>query len=309
MEPAGLIEDAILIAGPTASGKSALALDLARRHGGVVVNADSMQVYGVLDVLTARPGLKETEAVPHRLYGHVHPSEDYSVGRWLDDVAGLARAGELGRRPVFVGGTGLYFRALLGGLSPMPAVPPEVSARLRALLAAEGAPALHRLLSGRDPAAAARLRPGDGQRIVRALEVLEVSGRSILQWQAGAGIPLVDPASAERLLLDPPRPEIVRRIDARLGRMVGEGAVEEVRALLSLGLAPDMPAMKAIGVRAFAAFLAGEIDLAEAVARAGAATRQYAKRQATWFRHQTGGEWQRLRGAEQAEMTAPVNLP
>lgn len=286
------VKRAILIAGPTASGKSALALELARKAGGVIVNADSMQVYGVLDLLTARPGLAELEAVPHHLYGHVPPSVRYSVGAWTRDVASLLSGGALeGRRPVIVGGTGLYFRALLGGLSQMPEIPPEVRERWREQLDADGPQALHRVLSERDPAAAGRLSPADGQRIVRALEILDVTGRSILEWRGEPGTPLVDPASAERIVLDPERSELARRIDERFDRMMAQGAVEEVRRLLALDLPPALPAMKAIGVRGIAAMLAGEIDAEEAVMRAKAATRQYAKRQLTWFRNQFGPEW------------------
>lgn len=286
------VKRAILIAGPTASGKSALALELAQKAGGVIVNADSMQVYDVLDLLTARPRQTELGAVPHHLYGHVPPSVRYSVGAWTRDVASLLSGGALeGRRPVFVGGTGLYFRALLGGLSQMPEIPPEVRDQWRARLAGDGPLALHRVLSECDPAAADRLAPADGQRIVRALEVLEVTGRSILDWRGEPGSPLVDPASTECIVLDPDRSELARRIDERFDGMMAQGAVEEVRRLLAMDLPPALPAMKAIGVREIAAMLAGEIDIDEACARAKAATRQYAKRQLTWFRNQFGPEW------------------
>lgn len=289
------LRNAILIAGPTASGKSALALDLARETGGIVVNADSMQVYAVLDRLTARPGAGELAQAPHRLYGHVSPAEPYSTGRWLADVAALARA-ELGagRRAVFVGGTGLYFKALTEGLSEMPDIPEEVRAAWRARLAQEGAPALHRLLAGRDAEAAARIRPADGQRIVRALEVLEASGRPIGAWQGARGAPLVDVASATRMVIEPDRAVLAARIDARLRQMAEQGALEEVRALLAMRLAPAMPAMKAIGVREFAAVLEGASTLGAALEAASAATRRYAKRQSTWFRHQLDPGWTRI---------------
>jgi tRNA dimethylallyltransferase len=289
-----LIGKAILIAGPTASGKSALALEMARRLGGVIVNADSMQVYSILRVLTARPDEAQMEMAPHLLYGHVHPRENHSTGQWLRDVRKLAEAGAFGDRvPIFVGGTGLYFRALLGGLAPMPPIPPHISERWRRRLAQEGPQALHRMLQKEDAEAALKLKPADGQRIVRALEVLEVSGRSILAWQSEASDALVDRESAEMILLDPERKLLVERIEQRFDGMIKEGAAEEVEALLALRLDPALPAMKAIGVREIAAALDGRVGMEEAIERAKAATRQYAKRQGTWFRHQTGPEWQR----------------
>jgi tRNA dimethylallyltransferase len=288
----GAVENAILIAGPTASGKSALAVACAREAGGAVVNADSMQVYDVLDVLTARPGPGDLEAAPHHLYGHVSPAEHYSVGAWLRDVASLLQSGALeGRRPVFVGGTGLYFAALLGGLSQMPDIPAEVRDIWRERLTQEGPEALHRVLCERDPAVAAGLAPADGHRIVRALEILDASGRSILDWRREKGTPLVDPASARRILLSPDRRELARRIERRFERMMSAGAADEVRRLLAMNLSPSLPAMKAIGVGEIAAMLAGAIGPEEAVERANAATRQYAKRQLTWFRNQFGPEW------------------
>jgi tRNA dimethylallyltransferase len=291
----GIIEGAILIAGPTASGKSAMALDLAEREQGVVVNADSMQVYSVLDVLTARPKPADLERAPHVLYGHVHPSVSYSSGAWLRDVARLVEDGRLaGRRPIFVGGTGLYFHSLVGGLSEMPDIPPEIRDGWRSRLAAEGPAALHRLLAERDPRAAASISPGDGQRIVRALEVLEVSGRSIKAWQAGRGSALVDSASARRVVVEPPRAELARRIEERFARMVAEGAIDEVGALLALGLDASLPAMKAIGVRELAMVIDNRTSLPEAERLAVVATRQYAKRQSTWLRNQLGPEWERV---------------
>jgi tRNA dimethylallyltransferase len=267
---------------------------MAGRRGGVIVNADSMQVYSVLRILTARPDEAQMETAPHLLYGHVHPGENYSTGRWLRDVRELAGAGAFRERiPIFVGGTGLYFRALLGGLAPMPAVPSDISQRWRQALAEQGPQALHRLLEKEDPAMAPRLNPSDGQRIVRALEVLEASGRSILDWQAGKAEALVDPDGAERILLDPDRKQLAARIGRRFDRMIGEGGAAEVEALLSLRLDPALPAMKAIGVREIAAALGGELTMDEAVERAKAATRQYAKRQGTWFRNQTGPKWRR----------------
>ncbi|WP_127522968.1 tRNA (adenosine(37)-N6)-dimethylallyltransferase MiaA [Mesorhizobium sp. Z1-4] len=290
-----MLKNAILIAGPTASGKSALALRIARETGGTIVNADSMQVYSVLDRLTARPLAADIEALPHRLYGHVHPAEDYSTGHWLRDVGGLIERGEFsGRKAVFCGGTGLYFKALLEGLSRMPDVPAAIREGWRQRLAGAGPEKLHEVLARDDPGAAAKLAPGDGQRIVRALEVFEASGRSILDWQRDRGSPLVDPSSATMILIEPDRAELDRRIVKRFTAMLDEGAADEVRALLALGLDAAKPAMKAIGVREIEALLRGEATPAQAIENARIATRQYAKRQMTWFRNQTGPAWQKI---------------
>lgn len=291
----GRIRNAILIAGPTASGKSKLALELAERLDGVIVNTDSMQVYGVLDLLTARPAAAELRRASHHLYGHVSPAHAYSSGAWLRDVVQLLEEGALaGRRPIFVGGTGLYFRALSEGLSQMPDIAPDIRERWRSALPAEGAPALHARLAQMDPEAAARLKPSDGQRIVRALEVYESSGLSILAWQARRGAALIERESAKFFVIEPDREKLATRIGERFDMMLENGAADEVRALSALDLDPALPVMKAIGVREIQAALAGEITLAEAVERAKAATRQYAKRQATWFRTQSGSEWKRL---------------
>ncbi|WP_269930300.1 tRNA (adenosine(37)-N6)-dimethylallyltransferase MiaA [Aminobacter sp. HY435] len=293
----GRIKNAILIAGPTASGKSALALKLAERHGGVIINADSMQVYGVLDVLTARPGADDLARVRHFLYGHVSPATAYSTGTWLRDVAVLADSGLLAEHPpIFVGGTGLYFRALVEGISNMPDIPKDIRDRWRWRLNEEGAPRLHRLLLKVDPEVAMRLRAGDGQRIVRALEVLQASGRSIMKWQADKGHPLVDAETARFNVIEPDRGMLIKRIDARFDRMIEAGALEEVKAISAMRLSPDLPAMKAIGVRELAAAMAGEMSFDEAIERAKIATRQYSKRQSTWFRNQFGPEWERIGG-------------
>lgn len=298
----GRVKNATLIAGPTASGKSALALELAERNGGVIVNTDSMQGYAVLDVLTARPTTAERGRAPHFLYGHVHPSVAYSTGSWLRDVTGLIADGTLSGRPVvFVGGTGLYFRALTEGISDMPDIPPSVRERWRYELKEQGAERLHRLLMREDSAAAMQFRPTDGQRIVRALEVLDASGRSILEWQATHGRPLIDRDSARFRVIEPDRADLVRRIEARFDQMLDKGALDEVRQLTALNLDPDLPAMKAIGVRELQAAMAGQVSFPEAIERAKIATRQYAKRQATWFRHQLGTEWRRLRPGDRAD--------
>ncbi len=289
--------EAILITGPTASGKSALAVRLAQAHGGVVVNADSMQVYDTLNLLTARPQPDEMGGIEHRLYGHVPAGQAYSSGEWLRQAAGVtAELRGRGMLPVFVGGTGLYFKALTGGLSDMPPVPAEVRRALRARLAEEGPEALHDLLQQRDPEAAAAIRPADGQRIVRALEIFQVSGRSIRAFQTAAGPAVIDPARARKLVVLPERSLLHQRIDRRFAAMMRSGAVEEVRALLALGLRPEMPVMKAIGVPQIAAYLAGTMGEAEVIERAAAATRQYAKRQMTWFRNQMDESWVRTDG-------------
>nr|WP_210328803.1 tRNA (adenosine(37)-N6)-dimethylallyltransferase MiaA [Mesorhizobium amorphae] len=284
-----------MIAGPTASGKSALALDLAERSGGIIVNTDSMQGYSVLDVLTARPSAAELGRVPHFLYGHVHPSVAYSTGAWLRDVTKLIDDGTFSERPViFVGGTGLYFRALAEGISDMPEIPQSIRDRWRHELKEQGAARLHSILLREDSAVAMQLKPTDSQRIVRALEVLDASGRSIADWQAARGRPLIDRDSARFLVIEPDRAELVERIEARFDRMLDKGALDEVKRLVALGLDPDLPAMKAIGVRELQAAMAEQMGFPEAIERAKIATRQYAKRQATWFRHQLGPEWQRL---------------
>jgi tRNA dimethylallyltransferase len=294
----GVLKNAVLIAGPTASGKSRRAMEIAEAAGGIIVNADSMQVYDVLRVITARPSEEDEARVPHRLFGHVDPGVAYSVAQWLGDVEALLSSPEVaGRKLVFVGGTGLYFRALTEGLSDMPDIPADIRAKWRQALADEGAEALHRELGARDARMAERLRPNDGQRIVRALEVVEASGRSILDWQGDRSRPLVDSQSARKIVLAPERAVLRANIDRRFDEMIGAGALDEVRAILALGLAPTLPAMKAIGVPELAGVLRGEAAIDAAMARAKAATRQYAKRQETWFRNQLGPDWERVEPA------------
>lgn len=286
---------AVLIAGPTASGKSELALAVAARIGGVVVNTDSMQVYRDLRVLTARPDAAAAAALPHLLYGHVDAAENYSAGRFAEDAAAVLRALRAqGRIPVFTGGSGLYFKALIAGLAAIPKVPQEVRAAVRERLAVSGPEALYRELRARDPAAAAQLRPADRTRIARALEVFEATGRSITAWrqrgeQAG-GEPLLDAAAVVKVFLAPDRAALYRRIDARFDAMLSAGALEEVRALAARRLDPLLPAMKAHGVPWLVRHLAGAMPLADAADQAKKDTRHYAKRQFTWFRHQLG-DW------------------
>jgi tRNA dimethylallyltransferase len=277
----------ILIAGPTASGKSALALTVAKRHRGVIINADSMQVYRDLHIITARPTVAEEARVPHRLYGHVDAAENYSVGRWIKDVrAALDEAERAGQLPILVGGTGLYFKALTQGLSAVPPTPPEIRAAVRVRADAQGVTALHAELARRDPAVAGRLKPGDRMRICRALEVLEATGRSLADWHRDGMSALLDPDQALKIFLDVDRAELRRRIDARFDAMLLAGALEEVRALAARGLDPMLPAMKAHGVPWLRRHLQGEISLAEAAEGGKNDTRRYTKRQATWFRHQ-----------------------
>nr|WP_075850861.1 tRNA (adenosine(37)-N6)-dimethylallyltransferase MiaA [Rhizobium hainanense] len=287
--------DAILITGPTASGKSALAVELARSHDGVVINADSMQVYDTLRVLTARPSEADMEGIPHHLYGHVPAGQAYSTGVWLREAGALIeRLRDEGRMPVFVGGTGLYFKALTGGLSDMPEIPPDIRNQLRGRLLAEGPEVLHRELAERDNAVAETLNPQDGQRIVRALEVLEATGRSIAAFQGKTGPMIIDPDRARKIVVLPERAILHERINSRFETMLALGAEAEVRALLALDLPPERPVMKAIGVAQIAAMLRGEMTRAEVVENGAAATRQYAKRQMTWFRNQMDESWERL---------------
>lgn len=283
----------ILIAGPTASGKSALALERAEACGGVVINADSMQVYAELSILSARPSAQDVARAPHRLYGHVPASEAYSVARWLEDVARvLAEATASGRRPIIVGGTGLYFQALTEGLSPLPPIPADLREHWRRLSQQVEPAALHAMLRDRDPVMADRLSPSDAQRITRALEVLEATGRSLAEWQMVRARPLVDLTSAECWLVSRPRGELHRRCDQRFDLMMQAGALQEVSALMQLRLPPTLPAMRALGVRPLAAHLEGWLPLEVAVARAKVETRQYVKRQETWARRYMA-DWQR----------------
>jgi tRNA dimethylallyltransferase len=287
--------EAILITGPTASGKSALALAFARRFGGVVINADSMQVYDTLKVVTARPDESEMGDIPHLLYGHVPAGASYSSGDWLRETAALL--GDLkadGRMPVVVGGTGLYFKALTGGLSDMPDIPEELRGELRARLLTEGPEVLHAELAAVDRAVSDGLNPKDGQRIVRALEVIRATGRSIEHFRRQSGPMPVNPDKSRKFVVLPERKLLHQRIDRRFAQMMDQGAVEEVKSLLSLGLSSELPVMKAIGVAQIAAMLAGEMSCDEVIEKASAATRQYAKRQMTWFRNQMDETWQRI---------------
>lgn len=275
----------ILIAGPTASGKSALALVLSEEISGTVINADSMQVYRELSVLTARPTEADERRVPHRLYGHVAADEAYSAARFAAEAAAeIAHAQEAGRVPIIVGGTGLYFRALTEGLSPIPQVPDGVRAYWRERAREIGPAELHALLGERDPAMAAKLRPTDPQRIVRALEVLEATGVSLARWQQQPGEPVVRVSEGRAFVVAPEREAMRARCDSRFDAMMAGGALDEVRALMQCGLSPDLPVMRALGVRPLAEALAGRSTPAAAGETAKAETRSYAKRQLTWLR-------------------------
>lgn len=277
----------MLIAGPTASGKSALALQLAEAAGGVIVNTDSMQVYRDLRIITARPTLEEEAHIPHRLYGYRDAAINCSVGMWLDDAAAvLAEIRTSGRMPIFAGGSGLYFKALLRGLANVPQVAPEIREAVRGRLERDGIEALHAELARRDPVMGERLKPRDRTRVARALEVFEATGRSIADWHAHGLPPLLTPANVTAVFLAPDRAELYARIDRRFETMLAHGALEEVAALAQRDLDPLLPAMKAHGVPALIRHLKGEISLAAAGAIGALDTRHYAKRQFTWFRHQ-----------------------
>jgi tRNA dimethylallyltransferase len=281
------VSTVILIAGPTASGKSALALTLAETLGGEVINADSMQVYRDLRIITARPTPEEERRAPHRLYGHVDAAENYSTGRWCGDAAAaIAAARAAGRPAIVIGGTGLYFNALTRGLAAVPPIPEAIRQDVRARLERDGAPVLHAELAKRDPGGAARLRANDRSRITRALEVVLATGRSLHDWHGDNKPAIIDLAQAAKVFLTVDREELFKRIDARFDAMMAAGALDEVQALAERQLDPSLPAMKAHGVPWLMRYLKGEIALAEAVEGGKRDTRQYTKRQATWFRNQ-----------------------
>jgi tRNA dimethylallyltransferase len=282
-------ERVTVLTGPTAGGKSALALDLARQAGGVIINADASQLYRDLAIVSARPTAAEEAAVPHRLYGVLAGADVCSVARWVELAkAEIASARAAGRQPIIVGGTGMYLTALVHGLAPVPAIDDQVRAAVRALDTASARAALET----EDPAAAARLMPADRQRTLRALEVVRSTGRPLADWQqrrdGGLGV-----AAVQGIIVDRPRAELNARAERRLSAMLAAGAREEVAALLALGLPAEVPVMKALAVPQLAAHLAGQISLDAATAQALAATRQYQKRQHTWARNQFP-DWQRI---------------
>lgn len=279
----------MLIAGPTASGKSALALDLAERLGGTIINADSMQVYRDLRIITARPTPEEEARVPHRLYGHTDAAENYSVGRWIGDVkAALGEAVAQRRLPILVGGTGLYFKALTTGLAAVPPIPADIRAEVRSRLQRDGAPALHKELVRLDPETAQRVMINDRSRISRALEVVAATGRPLSDWHREGLPPVISSEHATKLFITCERKELVRRIEMRFEAMLKAGVLEEVRLLDKRNLDPTLPATKAHGVPWLRRHLNSEISLDEAAAGSVMDTRRYAKRQLTWFRNQMG---------------------
>jgi tRNA dimethylallyltransferase len=294
----------ILIAGPTASGKSALALALAKRLGGAVVNADSQQVYRDWRILSARPTLEDERQAPHFLYGHVALDAEYSAGAWLRDLVGVleqCRARDL--RPIITGGTGLYFKALTEGLAPIPPIPPEIRARAEAELQRLGPARLYARLAERDPETAAALDRANPARLLRAWEVLEATGAGLAEWRRATAAPLLPLDRTVAIALTPPRPWLRARCDARFDAMLADGVLDETARVMALGLDPALPGMKALGAPELMAHLAGELSLDEAVTRAKTATRRYAKRQLTWARNQMF-HWQVLTGHNAAENLA-----
>jgi tRNA dimethylallyltransferase len=278
--------DAVLIAGPTASGKSAVAARLAREFGGAVINADSMQVYRELRILSARPTEEEMHGAPHFLYGFVSVAEPYSVAKWLDAVrVAISVCAAQGLRPIVTGGTGLYFSALTQGLAPIPEIHAQLRVEVRQAFEAIGAEKFHAELASRDPIMAARIAPTDAQRMIRAYEVLEATGVSLAEWQEVKGEPAIESA-ALTFVLKPNREWLYHRINSRFDAMIGQGALREAEALMAMHLPPDLPALRALGVPQLTAHLRGEIVLEAAVEQAKTQSRRYAKRQMTWFRHQ-----------------------
>lgn len=300
---------ALLIAGPTATGKSALATAVAGQTSGEIINADSMQVYADLEILSARPTAAEETVVPHHLFAMINAANAFSVADWHGRAAAcITDIWQRDGLPILVGGTGLYFRALLDGLAPIPDIPDEIRANLRATLAEEGAGVLHARLQEVDPAMAARLDPGDGQRLARALEVQLATGRSLTEWQQDAAAGALGEADhagqVTKVVLTLPRDALYQRIEHRFDQMMDAGALDEAARLRDQGLSGNQPAMKALGVPSLMAHLAGEKDLPEAVQEAKTRTRRYAKRQMTWFRNQFA-DWHWLE-ADAADLTAQV---
>jgi tRNA dimethylallyltransferase len=296
--------DAVLIAGPTASGKSQAALAVAAAMGGGIVNADAMQIYRELRILTARPSDDEMARAPHRLYGHVSVRDAYSVGRYQTDAAlALKDLRENGHVALFVGGTGLYFTALTDGLANIPPVPASIRAAVREKFDLLGAEGFHRALTSRDPASAAKLRATDRQRMMRAFEVLEATGQSLTTWQQSPPLAVLDRLQVAKFVLDIPRETLRARIDARFRAMIGQGALDEIAALETID--PGMPAAKILGARELLALRVGRIAEDAAVARAVTLTCQYAKRQVTWARHRMA-DWTRIAEIEPDKIIAEI---
>lgn len=307
---------ALLIAGPTATGKSALAVSLARQSGGEIINADSMQIYGDLEILSARPGVAEMADLPHHLFGVNSAAEACSVADWHGRAATcIAEVQARGGLPILVGGTGLYFKALLEGLAPVPETPGDIREQVRSMLQEEGPAALHARLCELDPVMAERLKEGDSQRLARALEVFLATGRSLADWQSEAKTGDTDNRGAlgeadasghvVKIVLTMHREQLYQRIEERFDEMMEAGALEEVALMAKQGLSTDLPAMKALGVPSLMAHLAGETDQEIAVQQAKTLTRRYAKRQMTWFRNQFA-DWHWLE-ADAADLTAEAS--
>ena len=281
-----------LIAGPTASGKSALAVALAKACGGIIINADASQVYVDLAILSARPGVAEMGGVAHHLFGHVDGAQACTAPRWAAEArAQIDAAHAAGALPILVGGTGLYIRTLLDGIAPVPDIDPAIRAAVRAMPVAQA----HAALSNEDPEAATRLAPADTTRVARALEVVRSTGKPLKAWQQHKSGGIGNRITLLPTILLPPRDWLLDRCDRRFAQMLDEGAVEEVEALLTRNLHPDLPVMRAIGVPAIRAWLAGDIDRDTMIERGALATRQYAKRQYTWFSNQPPPDWPRER--------------
>jgi tRNA dimethylallyltransferase len=279
---------------------------LAQKLDGVIINADSMQVYRELRVLTARPSTEDEAAVPHKLYGHVAGTEAYSTGKYARDAAtAIAETQAEKRVPIIVGGTGLYFKALLEGLSPIPPIPDDVRAHWRGMEQSQGAYALWTVLMADDPQMALRLDPNDGQRIVRALEVFHATGKSLAEWQSVPGVPVLAEEGTVRLVVLPEREELRQRCDARFDAMMEQGALDEVRALAALNLSTDLPVMRALGVAPLMQLIAGLVTRDEAVTQAKAETRQYVKRQTTWLRRNMNA-WTHISAQEMQTIDATI---
>jgi tRNA dimethylallyltransferase len=295
--------DAVLIAGPTAAGKSAAALILAEALRGTIINADSMQVYAELPILSGQPPAEERARIPHRLFGHINAAERYSAGRFQQEgAAELAAAQTAGRMPIFAGGTGLYFNVLTQGLSPIPAVAPEIRKLVRQRFDQLGREKFYAELVRRDPASAV-LRPGDTQRILRAADVLESTGQGLSKWQTVAGQPVLLASKTARFVIAPDRALLNERINRRFEAMIEHGALNEVRGLLDLD--PALPAPHMLGFPELASHLRGEISLAGAVATAQMMTRRFAKRQLTWFRRYMA-DWHWIRSGDSSNILASI---